>query len=251
MSLAAMMQITDQDVRTVSASRGGELLGQTAGTSDGRMYAYGLNGTGSGTALAPGKVMQGAVTTANYYNRTGVTYAAGTNSVTFTLGTTAAFDLFAGGYLVVNAGTGAGQALLIIGNTAATAGNSNSTTLLLKDAIITATLASDSKFSIQPNIYSKAVLAVHATPSVAAPLGVPNVSIPDANYGWFQVGGTASVLADASTWVTVADDLIVSSLTDGAVGIETTSTITPRIGYALMQLVSTEYRSVFLTINCA
>lgn len=247
MSLSAMMQITDQDVRTVSANRGGELFGQIAGTSDGRTFTYGLNGTGGGTALAPGKLTQGALSTANYVNRTGVTYAAGTNSVTFTLGTVAAFDLFAGSYFYVNAGTGAGQMLLVIGNTAATAGNSNSTTLLLKDSIITATSVSDSKFSIQPSIYSALKIEDHTAPTAILAAGVPCVSVPDANYAWVQTGGPASVLANGTP--AVGGSVIPSATTDGAVDVDGTGSLQPKVGYTMIAAVSTEYRAVFLTVN--
>lgn len=247
MSLAAGIQISDQDVRTTSTSQGGELLGEIASTSDGRTYAYGLNGTGSGTAIAPGKLMQGALSTANYVNRTGVTYAAGTNSVTFTLGTTAAANLFAQSYFYVNAGTGAGQSLLISGNSAATSGNSNSTTLSLYDSIITATLASDSKFSIQPHPYSAVKLSDHTAPTAIFPTGVPQVSIPDASYGWLQIGGAASVLANGTP--AVGSSVIPSATTDGAVDVDGTSSVQPKVGYTLITAVSTEYRAVYLTIN--
>lgn len=240
--------VTDQDVRTTSTSKGGELLGQVANTNDGRQFTYGLNGSGSGTALAPGKLTQGALSTANYVNRTGVTYAAGTNSVTFTLGTTAATDLFAGSYFYVNAGTGAAQGmLLIIGNTAATAGNSNSTTLLLKDSLIAATAVADSKFSIQPNEYSALSICPTATSTAILATGVPVVSIPDASYGWVQIGGAASVLANGT--IAVGSSVIPGATTAGSVDVDGSTSVQPKVGYMMIASVSTEYRAVYLMVN--
>lgn len=250
MALSASIQITDQDVRTVSASSGGEKLGQMASTSDGRTFAYGFNGTGSGTALAAGKLNQGALSTANYVNRTGVTYAAGTNSITFTLGTTAAQNLFVGGYFYVNAGTGAGQgAMVITGNTAATAGNSNSTTLSLKDSTYAATAVADSKFSIQPSAYAGLIIAPSGTSTAIFPAGVSAVSVPDANFGWFQIGGAASVLANGTP--AVGSSVIPSATTAGAVDVDTAASVQPKVGYSMITAVSTEYRMVYLTINPA
>lgn len=253
MALSAAIQITDQDVRSTATSQGGAKLGQAAQTTDGKSYVYTAN-TSTSLALAAGKLTQGAVGTANHLNRTGVTYVAGTNQVTFAVGATAVTaDQYKGGYLVVNKGTGAGQALLISGNTSAA--SSGSPVINLKDAIITATAVADSKFSLYPNPFSAALLYAHAAPNTSIPTGVPAVSVAAATtalpstYFWSQVGGECSVLADAATWVGTFDGVIASTLTDGAVGIQATATIQPTIGYSLDTLVSTEYRPVMLTIG--
>lgn len=243
MSLAATVQITDQDIRSVSTTQGGELLGQIASTADGRTFAYGKNGTGSGTAIAPGKVCQGTLAVANDTNRTGVTAAAGAKSITFTLGGATTANLYQQGYLLVNAGTGVGQILLVSGNTAGT-----TTTVTLKDAIITATSVTDSKFSLVPNPWSANILTAQGSSTAVFATGVPSVSIPDANYGWFQVGGPASVLSDASP-AAVGQSVIISAATAGAVSIDTSTNLNPKVGYALVTGVSTEYRQVFLTVN--
>ncbi len=247
MSLAAPMMVTDQDIRSTAAVQGGAALGQRTLTPDGRAYRYGINGTGSSTALDPGKLCQGATVVSNHVNRTGVTTVAGQNQVTYTLGATAAAaNAYAGGYLVVNAGTGKGQALLISGNTAATSGGSYSITVNLADEIITATLASDSKFSLYPHPYSAAIISAATLASIA--VGVPNVSIPDTYAGWFQVGGPCSVLSDAGAPaagapVTYSDD------TAGAVGPYETDAVGTVLGSAMNLMVSAEYQSVFLTIS--
>lgn len=243
MSLASQMQVTDQDIRSTSTTQGGEQFGQTAKTSDGRTFAYGL----ASTIAAPGKLQSGALSTANYVNRTGVTTTVGQNQVTFTLGTTATANAFAGGYLYVNAGTGAGQLLSIAGNTAATAGTSNATTVYLNDAIITATAVADSKFSIQPSPYSATVIAPQASATAIFPVGVPSVSIAAASYGWYQTGGPASVLANGT--IAIAANVIPSATTDGAVDTDGAASVQVKVGYTLVASVSTEYRAVYLTVN--
>lgn len=251
MSLSAAIHITDQDIRTTSTAQGGEVLGQQATTSDGKVFVYAAN-TSTSLTLIAGKLTQGAVGTANHLNRTGVTTVAGQSSVTFAVGATlVSSNQYAQGYLVVNKGTGAGQALLIAGNTSAA--SSGSPTINLSDAVITATLASDSKFSLYPNVFSACLIYAHASPNTSIPTGVPNITVPAATtalpstYYWSQVGGECSVLADAATWVGTFDGVIASTLTDGAVGIQATATIQPTLGYSLDTLVSTEYRPVMLT----
>lgn len=245
MSLAAQVQITDQDIRSTASVQGAEQLGQMAGTSDGRRYRYGKNGTGSGTALVAGQLQQGATAVSNHTNNTGVTTTVGQQQVTYAVGATAVTsNEYYQGYLLVNAGTGAGQCLEIAGNTKA--GSSGSPTINLKDAIITATSVSDSKFSLVPNLYSACIIN-NATLG-AGVAGVPNVNIADTYYGWFQVGGTCSVLSDAGA-AAIGAPITYSDDTNGAVGPYETDAVGPVLGYALILGVSAEYRQVFLTIN--
>lgn len=245
MALAAQQQLSDQDVRNVSSTRGGSAFGEVMSTSDGRSFAYGFNNTGSGTALAPGKLMSGAVVVANHVNRTGTTQTAGDQNVTFAVGATAVTqNQYQGGYLVVNAGTGAGQALLIAGNNAAN--SSGSPTINLSDAIITATLVSDSKFSLIPNLYSAALLMASGSSTALVVIGVPSISVPDQNYAWFQIGGVCSVLANGTP--AIGSSVIPSATTAGAVDVDGTSSVQPKVGVMTQTAVSTEYRPCFLTI---
>lgn len=245
MPLSANIQITDQDIRTTSTARGGEFLGQPQTTSDGRTYAYGFNNTGSSTALAPGKLCSGAVVVANHVNQTGIVAAAGTQSLTYTIGATLATqNQYAGGFLVVNAGTGAGQALSIAGNNAAA--SAGSITVNLNDAVITATDAT-SKFSLIPHLYSAALLFASASSLVLLPTGVPNVSIPDQSYGWLQTGGTCSVLANLTPGIGVS--VVPSATTAGAVDVNTAALFQNPVGVMQQTAVTAEYRACLLTIS--
>lgn len=245
--LASFLQISDQDTRVTTTAKGGELFGQVAGTSDGRAFAYGLNGTGSGTAIAPGKLTQGALSVSGHTNKTGTTTAAGVNTVSFTVSSTAVTtNQYQDGYFYVNAGTGVGQTLRISGNTSST--STGTPVFNLHDPLIIATLASDSKFSVQPNSYSKLILTAHGSSTAVFAAGVPTISIPDANYGWFQVSGTCAVLQDTANNL-VGESVIVSPNVDGAVTLDVTSNINPKVGYMQFGSTDTQYQPVFLTIN--
>lgn len=245
MALAGRQVISDQDVRTASTTQGGEYLGQSAETADGRRFRYGKNGTGSGTALVAGQLQQGAVVVTNHVNQTGITQVAGDATTTYAVGATAVTaDQYRGGYLVVNAGTGAGQALLIRGNTKAA--SSGSPTIYLKDTFIAATLTSDSKFSLHPNLYSACVQ--HSATLAAGVTGVAPTALADASFGWFQTAGVCSVLSDAGA-AAVGAPVTYSDDTAGAVGPYETDAVGPVLGYTMILGVSAEYRPVYLTIN--
>jgi hypothetical protein len=252
MALAGALQISDQDVRTTTTALGGEFMGQVARTSDGRTWQFGQNGSTSLT-LSPGKLTQGALSIANHVNRTGTTQAIGDNNATFAVGATAVTaDQYRGGYLVVNAGTGKGQNLLIRGNTKAA--SSGSPTVYLKDSFIAATAVADSKFSLMPHPDSAVIIMASASSTAIIATGVPTVSVPASSAAfptgtnaWFQIGGSASVLANGTP--AVGGSVIPSASTDGAVDVDSASSVQPKVGYTLITAVSTEYRSVFLTIN--
>lgn len=245
MGLAAQAQLTDQDWRSASTTQGSMGLGQTMTTTDGKVFRYGKNGTGSGTALVAGQLQQMAVISANHVNRTGTTQSAGDNNCTFAVGATAVtVNQYQGGYLVVNAGTGAGQALEISGNTKA--GSAGSPVVYLADAFVAATSVSDSKFSLIPAPYSAVIQA--SSTLAAGCAGVAVTALADASYGWFQTGGVCSVLSDAGAPgagapFTYSDD------TAGAIGPYETDAVGPTLGYMVQAAVSAEYRPGFLVVN--
>lgn len=248
MALGARRQLLDQDVRSVSTTQSsGVGLGECITTTDNqRTFTYGLNGNAS-TALAPGKLNQGAVVVANHVNRTGTTVSAGTQQVIITVGATAVnANQYNNGWFYVNAGTGVGQTLGITSHTTVTS-SGGAVTLNLQDALYTTTSVSDSKFSIAPNAFSAAVIGDHTNPTTVVPVGVMEVSLPGASYGWFQTGGPCAVLANGTPGLGSA--LIPSATTDGAVDVDLAASVQPKVGYGLQVAVSTEYRLAFLTIN--
>lgn len=233
--------IGEQDIRTISSVQGGVPLGAITGTTDGRVYRFGLAGA---TTLDPGKVATTPAVAANHINRTNDTARnVGDTVVSFPLGATAATaDQYANGYLTVNSAGGAGVSYLIEGNNAAA--SSGTITVALSDPLKVA-LTTSSKVSLNVNPYSGLIISASAVALQA--VGVPNVSVTNAYYGWFQVSGYCSVLSDGV--ISKGAGAIISDAVNGAVEIEVAGTVTQRIGTAPEATVDTEYRLLNLTLQ--
>lgn len=242
MSLAAAIQITDQDTYQQSVTKGAEKHGQLAVTSAGLTFAY----SNAGGTLTPGQITQPATVTANYATRTlSVSAAQGSTQISVPLGTTAAADAFAGFWFVVTDGTGAGQgAYRITGNTAATSGNSN-TTLVSIQGQLNIALDTTSVVGLFPNQESATIqhTAVSAIPTAGAPI----INVTSAYWFWNQVGGYASILSDSSV-PTKNAYAIPSAGTAGAVTIDLAATVTQAVGFAPELAVSGKYTPIVLTI---
>lgn len=246
MALAASIQITDQDIQSQSSVANAELIGQKAQTSDGRVFSYAK----SGGALTAGQITEPAAVTANYANRALTTSAAaGASQVTIVLGTTASADAFVGQWLVVNDNTGQGQgAYYITGNTAATAGNSNTTVVSIKGALRAAisSTATATDVTIIPN---QQTAVVQHTAAVAIPTsGAPVVDVSSGYYFWNQVQGMASILIDADEPPTKNTQGIPSAETAGSVEIRVDATVVAPVGYAPELTVSGDYSPFVLTL---
>lgn len=244
MSLSASQQISDQDINSQSSVANSELLGQKAQTSDGRVFSYAV----AGGALVAGQITEPLASTANYVNRAATVSAAiGATNITVVLGTTAAADLFVGYWLVVNDNTGQGQgSYYITGNTAATAGNSNTTVLRIRGGLRVAisSTATATDVSIVPNQQSTVIqhTAVVALPTAGAPV----IAVTSGYYFWNQVQGMASILSDGV--IGKNSEGIVSDATAGAVEVRVDATVTVPVGYAPDATVSTDYMPFVLTL---
>lgn len=242
MSLSALMQITDQDVYQQSTVIGGESIGQIATTPQGKTFMY----ASAGGTLVAGQITQTVAVTANYATRTlSVAVPQYQNFVTITLGTTATQDQFKGFWLVVTDGTGAGQgSYYVTGNTAATAGNSNTTVVTIDNAINVA-LDITSVVGLYPS--QEGAVVQHTAVSALPTAGAPVIPITSGNFFWNQVGGYASILSSASV-VTKNALGIPSASVAGAVDIDLAATITASIGYAPELMVSAKYSPFVLNI---
>lgn len=247
MSLAASIQITDQDIYQTSSVQNAEWRGQTASTSTGRTFTYAHAGA---VNLTAGKLTSPVAVTANYVTRTlSSSYAAGVNQITVTLGTTATADMFKNWWLVVTDGTGAGQgAYPIIGNTAATAGTSNATTITIKGALNIA-LDNTSVVGAYPSQFSGQIVTDHTAAPAVPVSGAPVVNVTAGYYYWSQTGGYASILSDDTSVVTKNAGGIASNTIDGAVELEVAGTVTSRIGYAPELMVANKYSPFVLTLD--
>lgn len=244
MSLAASIQITDQDIFQQTTVAGSQLIGQVATTPDGRMFRYAK----AGGTLVAGRITEALAITANYANRAITTSAAANqNQVTVVLGTTATADQFLGQYLVVNDNTGQGQgAYYINGNTAATAGNSNTTVLTLRGNLNVAisSTATATDVTIIPNLYSSVI--EHTAVITLVTAGAPVIAVTSGNFHWEQTGGMASILQDGT--ISKNAQGIPSDATAGAVEIRVDATITQPVGYAPEAGTTTDYSPFVLTL---
>lgn len=240
MGLSTQATVIEQEFNVISSTQQGR-LGEAAETWDGRKYRYGLAG---GSTLAPGKMNAGPAVVANHVNITGGTAAAvGDRQVTVTLGATAATaNQYAGGYIWSNStSTGQGPTYRIRSHAAIA---SSGTGVFYLDDPITVAWTTTTKVSLFANNYSGAIVAP-ASASAGVPVGVCNVSITNAYYGWFQIQGPSALLCE-STVYTLGEEVSQSTATAGAGTLKVATQ--PTYGYANQLGVSAEYQLVTLAL---
>jgi len=225
--------------RSISASK--ELpIGTLGQTPDGRCYRYAQAGAAD---LAPGKLAVAATVVANHQNMAVAAAAAvGATSVTVTLGATAATaDYYADGFLTINDAAGEGISYRVKSHPAHA--GSGSLVVELYDPIKVA-LTTSSEASLDKNPWSAAVISV--TDQADMPVGIPNVTITAAYYGWLQTKGVCSAFADES----ITAGLAVTTGTGVAGALEAIDGAgEPLVGVALVAGVDDEYRAVSLMID--
>lgn len=244
--LRAQLQVTDQDARSISATKGQEYHGQVAHTVDGRAYVYATAGASN---LLPGKLTVAPATTANHTNQTGVAYAVGTTSLTYTVGATAAAaNLYASGYFSVNdTGTTGVNVYRIKTNTVVASGGGSITVALFDDEGLTVATTTASKFSLYNSPFNFTIVAPGDSSAYQA-TGVPNVAVTATYSYWSQTAGYAAVLND-STAVTKNAAAILSASVAGAATIDVSSDVLQRLGYAPELTVAAKYYPLVLTIQ--
>lgn len=233
----------------------GTLAGSKFSSADGREFVIVQN---AGTTLVSGNLIQGPVTIgANHTNLTASTQAIGDKVVTLTLGATAVTaNQYAGGLVVINAGTGIGQTLKIASHPAAAL--STTCVFTLEDAFSVATATASSKGTLQLNPYGSSNgvdfrtsgVVVCPTTLTGQIIGVTVYPIPAstatvASYGLIQTRGTVGCLNDANTAIGL--DLMHSANTAGAVQTYVVAT-SGRIGTAHVAGVTTEVRPITLQL---
>jgi hypothetical protein len=265
MSLAASIQIADQDINSLTTTPGSAVLGQLASASDGRKFRYVQFG-GTST-ITSGKVVTAPVITASTAGFQGMTITAvGTGgqvtanlalgSTTLVLSNTGATaitsDMFAGGYLDILVGAlgiTSSYSYKVRGNSAAVA-TSGYVTVYLQDPLrnTTALVAGTDTANLQVSPYS----AVNTSSTAALVVGVTVCPVPNTatvtNYGWVQVEGPSAVINDANAVITVGGAFAQSTTTAGAVITATASTL-PIIGYARVAMAQSAVSPVYLKIS--
>lgn len=227
------------NTREISATKQHN-LGQKYEDEYGRIYRYTLAG---GSDLAPGKLAVNADSDTDGTNKTVArTYAAGAREIIVDAGGAVAADAFLDGTLTVNDATGEGVTVGVAGNTVTT--GAAEMTVTLKEPIPVALTIDVSEVTLQKSPWDSVVIS--ATDQADMPIGVPNVTITAAYYGWVQTRGTCAVLWDEA----VAKGLALTIGTGVAGAVEAADAAgEPVIGVAQMAGVDTEYQPAFLTID--
>jgi len=203
-------------------------LGELVHSNDGRAYRYCLAG---GTTLVPGKLQQAKAETTANQDLTAVAAAIGDTTLVSTSTVTVTANQYAGGYAIITVTPGQGYQYLIKGHAAFTAA---APTFTLDDKINIA-LTTSSRIDLVENPYSAVI--VNPTTATSAPVGVAVYPVTNAEYGWLQVGGVATILSDGGS--TVGTNVSASNATAGAV--EAAVTAQAAIGIAVSGVATTEY----------
>lgn len=193
---------TDQTLQTI--------VGSPFIAEDGRIFTLVQVGASN---IASGLLVQSPASIgANHTGLTLSTAVIGATTITATLGGTAVTaNQYAGGFLVISAGTGIGQTLQIASHPAQTT-TTGTVVLTLSDPLSVATLTSDSKGSLTLPQYGSANGATVQTSGVIVnpvtqtgrvigatiyPLTASTTTVP--SFGWIQTNGPVGVLNGAGT----------------------------------------------------
>lgn len=238
-TLTAPLNLMNADVYTSSATLQQD-LGALAQTSDGRRFRYVKAG---GTTLVVGKLQQAIAEDTGEQGLTPTATAIGATSLTTSSTVTVTANQYQGGFVVVTVTPGEGYMYKIGSHPAAT---SAAVTLQLEDPIQVA-LTTSSRIDLVQSPYSGVV--VNPTTATSNPLGIAVFPITNAQYGWIQVSGPATVLADGA--LVVGGEVVASNATAGAAeaAVGGSTEAQAAIGIALTGVATTEYGTIFLNLN--
>jgi hypothetical protein len=238
-------QVFDVDVFKTSTERLNE-LGALAIDKNGNCYRYVKAGA---TNIVVGKLQNAPASVAHHENLTVATAAAGSTSLTVTLGATAVTaNQYAGGKITIVAGTGVGYTYTIASHPAADGAATLVVTLDSAESVQVATNVSDSKATLTPNAYNGIILHESGTEDSYS-VGVSIMPITAGEYGWLLTKGAVAVLNGTNAPV-IGRAVIASETIDGAVDTETsTGTDANRVGVGIVTGSATQYRPVFINLE--
>lgn len=192
--------------------------------SDGNTYVYGYSGVGTvkGVLVAPtfasaGKtvISDAVIAVASAVAVPGDTVApgdAGSRYFEITLASVTA-NQFAGGYCLINGGSGAGFTYRIKGNTATGNPASGNIRIELREPL-QVRLTPNTDIIITPSLFNDVVIADVTTNVILAGVSV-NTTTTTKPYGWFQIAGIAGILQQGS--ITIGQAVQLSTTVNGAV----------------------------------
>jgi hypothetical protein len=221
-----------------------EALGTLRILDDGRKFRYAKNGA---SALVAGNALQAPVVVAHHVEMAVVAAAAaGTKSVTVTLGGTAVTaNQYAAGFLQINKADGIGHQYKILSHPAADA--AANVVLTLEDPIVDA-LTTSSEASLIANPYAAVVVTTGAT---CIPVGVAPCDVAANAYFWSQTGGVACVETNGTP--AAFSNLFPAAGGELDAGPVTTTTQVlaagPVVGFLMVIGVDNEAKPAFLTLD--
>src|SRR3990167_908414 len=240
MGLQAQAEIFGQDFRDTSSVKQNR-IGQKGETLDGRAYRYSLVG---GVTLDPGKICVAETVDTDATNRTVArTYVAGVTEVIVDAAGAVAANRYTDGYLSITDATGEGGASYLVESNTVTSGAAEMTVVLAEPTEVALTI-DVSEASLTANPWSGVLVSIADQLDMA--VGIPNVSITNAEYGWLQTRGVVAALADES--YAIGQELVIGSSVVGALEAHDAAG-QQTVGVAIVAGVDTEYREVYLNID--
>jgi len=196
-----------------------------------RVFRYGKAGA---VNLAAGKAVctRNKSHATNHLNLSCAAAAIGATTVSIeTAGTDIVANEYKGGYLYVNDGTGEGHCYKIKSHPAHDHSDDATCVITLYDPIVVALVATGtSQVSLSHNKYEKLIVMPATTPLTGQSVGVPQVLITAAYYGWIQVSGPAAALVVGTV---VIGDSVCCAISSGTAG-----SLVPRVADSAAQRVS-------------
>jgi hypothetical protein len=214
-------------------------LGSRGVSNDGREYRYAKVGD---TALVVGYLQQSPVEITNHQGLTPAAAALGANTISITLGATAATaNQYAGGFMVIETTPDVGYVYRIASNPAISL--STAGTFTLDDVIRGTAITTTTRVDLYPNPYNGVI--INPSTATSAPVGVAVTAITAAYYGWIQTRGQGAVVADANALV-VGTNIAASNATAGTcephtgvqalVGVALTGIAATKCGLAMLRM---------------
>ena len=223
-------------------------LGRFIDFQDGRRFRYcedGGSGITKGHLVCPAAV----VANDNTVTQTGMTVTIsgghiGAKVINVLLGAATTANLYAGGFFVVEGGTGLGQCHRIRKNKAGGASVESPCEVTLYDPLVVA-LDATSIISLTQNKY-KDVRVAPATTVTSPIIGVPLITVTASYYFWCQTRGYAPVVVDDDGALTVGMGVASGGGDPGAAIIEAAGLLSHRIGIAVQVAAQDTYATVDL-----
>lgn len=232
--LTGPVSIAAQELHSSSADKLHK-LGETVFSNDGRAFRFCKAG---GTALVAGKLQQSSAEDTGLQNLTAVAASIGDVSVAASTTVTVTANEYAEGFVLVTVTPGVGRVYRVSGHSAYTAA---APTFNLDEQVKVA-LTTTSRLDLVRNPYSAVI--VNPTTLTSSPIGVAIHPIAASEFGWLQVAGIASILADGAN--AVGANLVASNGVAGAVEDAATPGAQPLVGIAHTGAADTEYGAVKL-----